>query len=118
MIKRERSFRHIGTFNIYATLTVVDTPSDRANQIVHPRSNVEKVPIVSTANMLLSAAGFLPILSVLIVKTADGLQEIDDIMYNEYKEYVLLVSDIQEHHKASSVIIVHPGNDESNNSNY
>ncbi|OXU28208.1 hypothetical protein TSAR_008341 [Trichomalopsis sarcophagae] len=64
--------------------------------------------------MLLSTAVFLPILAVFLkLETIGSLEVADDAMYDEYKEYVLLVSDVQEHYKASSVIIVYAGDDES-----
>ena len=39
--------------------------------------------------------------------------DVNDIRIEEYNDYVVLVSDVQEHYKASSVFLIYAGDDES-----
>ena len=42
-----------------------------------------------------------------------GAVDVNDIRIEEYNDYVVLVSDVQEHYKASSVFLIYAGDDES-----
>lgn len=67
--------------------------------------------------MLLSAIALLAILGEyksFAMKPVTGQKVTRSVKFDlQYREHVLLVSDVQEYYKASSVIIVYAGDDES-----